>query len=232
MQSGGAQLPLLIKLQDQAVFASYFSGPNSETVSQLRRQPDAGGGVIWLWGEAATGKSHLLQAVCSACENSAYLPCTELLNIGHPVLDGFSRYSLLCLDDIDQLIGAGAWEQGIFTLFNELVAEGRGTLVVSSTLAPKTLLFQLADLQSRLLSGPVYRLAGLSDDERLAAIQLRATRRGLELPSATGRFLLKHFRRDMRSLCQMLDKLDTASLVYQSRLTIPLVKSTLQKSNS
>ena len=55
----------------------------------------------------------------------------------------------------------------------------------------------------------------------------RARLRGLELPPETGRYLLNHYRRDMASLCALLDELDLASLAAQRRLTIPFVKGIL-----
>ncbi|MFK8031168.1 MAG: hypothetical protein AB8G18_13105 [Gammaproteobacteria bacterium] len=119
------------------------------------------------------------------------------------------------------------WEKALFKLYQEVVVERQNTLVVASKSAPKNSLFLLPDLESRLLSGPVFRLQSLDDDQLLSAIQLRASRRGLKLPDATGRYLLRRMKRDMHSLCEFLDRLDTASLVHQSKLTIALVKTTL-----
>lgn len=223
-----SQLPLAIKLRDQAVFASYYAGPNAEIVHQLQRYPMAGGGVIWLWGDSTTGKSHLLQAVCAETDRSAYLPVAQIESTGPDMLRGFGRCRLVCLDDVDLMLGNRAFERSLFGLFRELVTEHGGTLMVSSTQAPRDLTVHLADLRSRLLSGPVYRLVPLSEHERLQAIKQRAERRGLELTDETGEFLLRHFKRDMRSLCDLLDKLDTAALVQQQRrLTIPLLKTAI-----
>ncbi|NNF16532.1 MAG: DnaA regulatory inactivator Hda [Gammaproteobacteria bacterium] len=223
-----SQLPLAIKLRDQAVFASYYAGPNAEIVDQLQHYPMAGGGVIWLWGDSATGKSHLLQAMCAEIAQSAYLPVAQIESTGPDMLRGFDRFQLVCLDDIDLMPGNRAFERSLFGLFQELVTERSGTLMVSSTRAPRELTVHLADLKSRLLSGPVYRLVRLSEHERLQAIKQRAQRRGLELTDETGEFLLRHFKRDMRSLCDLLDKLDTAALVQQQRrLTVPLLKSAI-----
>lgn len=227
-----SQLPLAIKLRDQAVFDSYYAGPNAEIVAQLRASPLAEGGVVWLWGETATGKSHLLQAMCAASERSAFLPVSQVTAIGADMLNGFGQYRLVCLDDVDLMPGDAAYERSLFGLFQELVTERSGTLVISSTCAPRDVHIRMADLESRLLSGPVYRLTPLSELDRLQVIRQRAERRGLELPDATGDFLLRHFKRDMRSLCNLLDKLDTEALVQQQRrLTIPLLKSAIAGRN-
>ncbi len=255
------QLPLHLKLPDHAVFDSFFAGPNREALNYLAGSPDA---MTWLWGEPATGKTHLLQAAAAAVPKSAYLPLAEVREFGPSVLEGYDQFDVVCLDQLDEVIrnpdrhttssaapagcvqgshtprsnpseftgDAGdqtSWEQALFNLYRLLVVERQGRLIVASTVAPKTIEFVLPDLASRLLSGPVFRLHAMDDDERLQAIQLRASRRGLKLPDATGQYLLKRLQRDMSSLCEFLDRLDTASLVHQSRLTIPLVRKTLDQ---
>ncbi len=233
------QLPLHVKLPDHAVFDSFFAGPNQETLSYLEDGP---GAMTWLWGEPSTGKTHLLQAVAAAIPRSAYLPLSELKEFGPSVLEGYDQFDAVCLDQLDDVFcgpassisgdsnsDQAAWEKALFNLYRLLVVERQGSLIVASTVAPRTMEFLLPDLASRLLSGPVFRLHTLDDTQRLKAIQLRASRRGLKLPDSTGHYLLKRLQRDMRSLCEFLDRLDTASLVHQSRLTIPLVRMTLDQ---
>ena len=49
-----------------------------------------------------------------------------------------------------------------------------------------------------------------------------------ELPADTARFLMARSRRDMRSLYELLDKLDLEALRAQRRLTIPFVRDVLR----
>ena len=51
-----------------------------------------------------------------------------------------------------------------------------------------------------------------------------------ELPDDSARYLLTHYRRDMVSLCAMLDSLDLASLAERRRLTVPFIRQTLARS--
>jgi len=53
----------------------------------------------------------------------------------------------------------------------------------------------------------------LDDDGRVEALRLRAAQRGLQLPYETSQYLLKRMPRDLRSLFDILDQLDEASLV-------------------
>ena len=64
----------------------------------------------------------------------------------------------------------------------------------------------------------------------MAALQLRARHRGLDLPADTARFMLNRSRRDMASLYQLLDKLDLEALRAKRRLTIPFVSEVLRQS--
>jgi len=73
----------------------------------------------------------------------------------------------------------------------------------------------------------VFRLEPLDDEDRILALRLRAGHRGLELPDETARYLLRRLPRDMRALCEWLDRLDIASLAAQKRLTVPFVRGVL-----
>jgi len=63
----------------------------------------------------------------------------------------------------------------------------------------------------------------------MEALRLRAAQRGLQLPPETSEYLLKRMPRDLRSLFEILDELDEASLIAQRRLTIPFIRDALQK---
>ena len=69
----------------------------------------------------------------------------------------------------------------------------------------------------------------LVDDDKKRALKLRAVTRGFDLPDEVGDYLLRYFPRDMHALFALLDHLDTASVVAQRRLTIPFVKTVLER---
>ena len=70
-------MPLAIQLDDFAVFESFFPARNQEIyqlLSELDGSSDRFDG-FWLWGETASGKSHLLQAVSdNMVNNCVYIP--------------------------------------------------------------------------------------------------------------------------------------------------------------
>lgn len=220
------QLPLAVRLRDFAVFDTFEPGPNGAAVSVLSA-PASAGPALWLWGPSGSGKTHLLQAACAASPSAAYLPVAELLPAGPAVLEGWDDRALVCIDDIDLLAGQRAWERAAFTLFNGLWDRG-GCLVASATSGPATTPFLLPDLSSRLAWGGVFHLDPLSDDDRINALRRRAAHRGLQLSDDAARYLLRRLPRDMRALCDWLDRLDVASLAAGKRLTLPFVRSVIE----
>jgi DnaA family protein len=224
-----SQLALPLQLADHAVFASFLASGNETLVATLVSVAEGRSGQgCWFWGSAATGKTHLLQAVCDrAGDRSIYLPMDMLSAAGPGILEGLGDREIVCIDDVDCVAGDDAWELALFTLFNDLDA-GNGQLVVSASAAPRECDFGLADLASRMSRLPVFQLRSLDEGRLAAALQLRAGHRGLELPDETAAYLLKRSRRDMASLYDLLDKLDLEALRAQRRLTIPFVRDVLR----
>jgi DnaA family protein len=224
------QLPLRITLPDSASLANFYPGSNGPALRSLQRaigtraEP-----FIYLWGGPGIGKTHLLQAASREAseqgEAAAYLPL-GYEELAPDVLEGMEGFTVVTVDDIHVRAGQPAWETALFHLYNRLRDAG-ACLLMAGRFPPERLGIALADLVSRLSWGPVFELKGLSDEERLTALQHRARGRGLELPEEVGWFLLKRYPRDMSTLFGLLDTLDKASLEAKRRLTLPFVKSVL-----
>lgn len=228
------QLPLGVRLRDDATFANYYPGANAAALGYVERLCDADAGwtenLIYLWGSTGVGRSHLLQAACLRFEQlgepALYLPLDEVAMLGPELLDNLEQYELVCLDDLDAIAGKADWEEALFHLFNRLRDAGRRLLLAASA-SPRELGIQLPDLQSRLSLSLVFQLQELSDEDKLRALQLRASRRGLHLTDEVGRFILTRGARSMSALFELLEQLDQASLQAQRKLTIPFLKETL-----
>ena len=223
-----SQLALPLRLADHAVFESFLASGNESLVAMLRELAQGGEGAgCYLWGAPATGKTHLLQAVCDeAGDESVYLPLGMFADGSPEMLEGLVQRRLICIDDIDSVAGQPEWERGLFSLYNQALANGCA-LVVAGQSAPRATEFELADLKSRLGQLPTFQLKSLGDDETRQALQLRARHRGLDLPDETANFLLGRSRRDMASLYSLLDKLDGEAMRAQRRLTVPFVREVL-----
>lgn len=225
------QLPLQMRLRERAVFDSFVSGANAAAVAQLRAAVGKpGAAVYWLAGPAGVGKSHLLQSSCAlalaAGHTALYLPLSQLLRYGPAALESWQGAQVVALDELDLIVGQRDWEQAVFALYRE--AEERGATLLAAAAAPPALqCFALADLGSRFAAAMLLVLQPLDEPGQRQALQWRARARGLELPAATARYLQRRFRRDLPTLCTLLDTLDAAALQAQRRLTVPFIRQVL-----
>ncbi|HHH38835.1 MAG TPA: DnaA regulatory inactivator Hda [Sedimenticola sp.] len=225
------QLPLDIVLRESASLDAFQPGRNREVVAAIRACAEGRGeSFLYLWGRPGSGRSHLLQGACRLASEQglavAYLPLGQGPDMPGEILAGLGELALVCLDDIHAITGRPAWERGIFHLFNRL--RGRDArLLVSADRPPAGLPLTLPDLKSRLGWGLTYQLQPLNDEEKLEAMTAAARRRGMELPAATARYILRRAPRDMGSLLEILSRLDRASLAAQRRLTVPFVAEVL-----
>ncbi|HNN86983.1 MAG TPA: DnaA regulatory inactivator Hda, partial [Pseudomonadales bacterium] len=70
-----------------------------------------------------------------------------------------------------------------------------------------------------------FHLAPLSEEEKLQAFKMRAQIRGIELSDDVLNFIIQRTARDMLTLFECLQSLDTLSLEEKRRVTIPFVKN-------
>lgn len=223
------QLPLGVRLRDTARFSSFVAGPNAEIVELLRIAPGTAPRVLWLWGPAGSGKTHLLQAACAlAGERSGTATYLDLAAGADPAwLDGCDALDFVGLDNLESVAADAAWNRALFRL-HALLQEAGGRLCVATTLPPARLRLELPDLGSRLRAASVHQMRDLSETEQVEVLRRRAGQRGLELSAEAALYLLHRLPRDMHSLCSVLDTLDDASLAAQRRLTVPFLREVLE----
>ena len=195
-------------------FANFVHGANAELAHALEgaARGACAERVIYVWGEAGAGKSHLLKsfAAASAGRHARYVRAGDFRAI--------DATGILALDDVDRLPEPLQIE--LFNAFNE----GTFTLlVVSAGAAPRDVGLR-RDLATRLATGLTYRVAPLTDAEKRAALAAHARVRGFELAEEVTGYLLTHARRDMGSLMAALDSLDRYSLETGRPITVPLLK--------
>jgi DnaA family protein len=228
------QLPLAVSLPDDETFDSYLSKDNHVAVQQIRyfiAQPlPANPTALYVFGVKGVGKSHLLHASTGFAENfcktSLCLSFSELKDLSIQAIENLENIDVVCLDDIHLIAGDLSWQTAIFDLFNRISEQGK-QLIISGNLPVAELGFALPDLTSRLSWGHTVQLKGLSDEEKIIAIQYRAKQRGLVLQYEVAKFLLNRVAREMNYLLDCLDKLDKASIREQRKITIPFIKQVI-----
>jgi len=224
------QLPLPVRLRTSSVFSGYVAGPNTAVVQSLFQQRFTASPVVYIYGQVATGKTHLLQALCVEAARrqqiAVYFHSDDLRRYGPELLNGSSQYAFICLDDVETLMEEMKWNRALFNVYREFEESG-GKLILSSANSPSSYSMPLADFRSRVLGGMILHLQLISESEQHEALRLHASQRGLELPDDTIHYLQRRLPRDMASLCKFLDELDIASLAAQRKLTVPFVKQVL-----
>ncbi len=230
--SSGVQIPLEFGFRETADFAHFIEGPNTE-VCTVSRSIAYGETVhsLYIWGAVATGKSHLLQAVCNLASRNnlhvAYLPLSRFADLSPEMLEGLENLSMVCIDDIDCIAGQDEWEQALFHLYNQL-REQQKSLCMTGSRGSRDIAFNLQDLKSRVGWDLGYHLQALSDQDKISLLQKKADTRNFAIPGDVATYLVKHVKRDLPCLLELLDKLDQATLAEKKKLTIPFVKLLLQ----
>ena len=213
------QLTLDLQPAGPPSLENYVTGSNGEALTALAAwlAPDNREPLFFLCGESGAGKSHLLQACAAACSDARL--DRELTSLP-AAADPWAVDHLEALTEGGQIV--------LFNLINRLHASG-GRLLLAARLPPRLLELR-EDLRTRLGSGLVYRLSGLSDAEKRAALAEQARARGLTLSPAVIDYLFARVPRDMRSLTQLLQALDQFSLEHKRPITVPLLREVLQTS--
>ena len=195
------QIPLDISPPAVPSFDNFVAGANAEALARVRELA-AGSlreAVVYLWGEAGTGRSHLLRAAQRVDP------------------------ALFIADDVEALDAAA--QQRLFAAINS--ARDGHAAVLAAGCAPPAQLELREDLRTRLAWGLVYHLKPLSDAEKKLHLRAEAARRGLELSDEVAGYLLARLPRDLGNLIRMLEVLDQYSLARQRPLSLPLVREAL-----
>jgi DnaA family protein len=214
-----SQLLLDISPRREPAFDNFVIGRNLELCSVLRHALTGGGSerCFYLWGEAGSGKSHLLRASVSAAALAQKSAIYAAANVPE-------CSDVVAVDDVESLDGTK--QIALFDLYNR-TRDSNGMLLVSGTQSPLHLNLR-ADLRTRLGWGLVYQVHGLSDEEKAQALAQHAQTKGFSLPPEVTQYLLRHGRRDLPSLMMVLDELDLLSLRLHRAPSVPLLKQIMQ----
>ncbi|ROO36749.1 DnaA regulatory inactivator Hda [Salinisphaera orenii] len=225
------QLVLGVQLPQSATLDAFVGGRNSAAKAAVADLAAGRSERLFIHGPEATGKTHLLQAVCRAVGDggarSVYVPLAQLGRDAESLLAGLDDMDCVCVDDVSAIAAHRDAEIALLSLTEGLRHRG-GRLLAADARPPADIGLALPDLASRLGWGGVVAMATPDDADKQAMLVRRAAQRGMDLPEATARWLLRHGTRDVPWLMDALERLDEASLAEQRRLTIPFVKQALR----
>ena len=195
---------------------NFVAGGNAETLAWLTEwlagtRKDTS---FCLWGEAGSGRSHLLQASSFAYVDAALDPSLK----NAPAADQ------LAIDHVEMLNETG--QIALFNHFNRLKMAA-GMLLTAADQPPAHLALR-EDLRTRLGSGLICRLLPLSDAEKAEALAAQAKERALKLTPEIIDYLMRHAPRDMRTLSAIVVAIDQYTLEQKRAVSLPLLRELLQ----
>ena len=220
------QLALPIGMARAPTLSAFFAGPNEPALAHLQLwagSPTRSPVPTYVWGPPTSGKTHLLKAVQEALrEQGATAGWMDATVLEPPPYD--ERWAVVLLDDVHlytavQQHAAFSWFVGAQTMQRGVLAAG---------LQPPAGLQLREDLRTRLGWGHVFQLQLLSEPQRRSVLRQSADARGVFLSDEVMDFMLTRFSRDLGSLMQLLEQLDSYALQTQRAITIPLIKSMLE----
>lgn len=201
---------LLLDIQPPATpsFDNFVVGRNAEAMHSLHAalHADAAIRFIYIWGEAGSGKSHLI-AACLAANPQA-----------------------ICVDDVQKLDDDA--QIALFNTYNQIrdhnaASAEQQMLIVTGNAAPTHMQLR-DDLATRLAWGLTYQLQPLTDEEKAMALMSHAQARGMRLPTDVIDYCLRYLRRDLPTLISTINALDKWSLTTKKPVTVPMLRQLLQ----
>ena len=186
--------------------------------------------MLYLSGSFGSGRTHLLIATCAAANEAGrsaqYLPLATLHANAPASIRAFGGSDLLALDDVDAIAGDAAAEHALFDLYNRCRSEG-ATLLFAASAPPAQTGLTLPDLVSRLSACTQIALKPLTEVARRDLLRERAAARGIEIDDSVIDWLFAREKRDLASLFAVLERIDSASLAAQRRVTVPFLRKML-----
>ena len=220
------QIALDIGLDTGPTLANFFAGPNQPALRHLQLwagSPTRSPVPTYLWGEAGSGKTHLLKAVQEALrELGAQAGWLDASVLEPPPFD--DRWAVILLDEVH--LYTAVQQHAAFNWF--VNAQTHQRAVLAAGVVPPADLRLREDLRTRLGWGHVFQLQVLPEAERRSVLRQAADARGVFLSDEVMDFMLHRFSRDLGSLMQLLEQLDGYALQTKRAITIPLIKSMLE----
>ena len=224
------QIALDIGLATGPTLASFFAGPNEAALRHLQLAADSptrSPVPTYLWGASGSGKTHLLKSVREALrERGATVGWLDASVHEPPEFN--DTWAAVLMDDVH--LYTAVQQHAAFNWFVNAMApkSGQPRWVLAAGALPPADLKLREDLRTRLGWGHVFALQVLSEPERRAVLRQQADARGIFLRDEVMDFMLTRFSRDLGSLVQLLDHLDSYALQTQRAVTIPLIKAMLE----
>jgi DnaA family protein len=227
------QLIFPFQIDQKASFDSFFCSPDNQNLmtrlADIVISQDANELIIH--GEEGSGKSFLMQAICnelsSAEKQFAFIPMKKAFNMGVEIFQNLGSLDVVCIDDVQLIFKTQDWETALFNLINECQQSNCSLMLSLGGTQPLEESVVLPDLLSRIKRMEFVALHAVQDESFSQAIDFVAQQLDISIEKAELEFLLKHQIRKFSLLVKNIIALDKQAASLKRKITIPLIKETL-----
>ena len=227
------QLIFPFQINQKASFDSFFCSPDNQNLmtrlADIVSSPDTSELIIH--GEDGSGKSFLMQAICnelsSAEKKFAFIPMKKAFNMGVEIFQNLGSLDAVCIDDLQLILANQDWETALFNLINECQQSNCTLMLSLGGTQPLDESVILPDLLSRIKRMEFIALHAVQDEFFNQAIDFVAQQLDIKIEEAELEFLLKHQTRIFSLLVENIITLDNQAASLKRKITIPLIKETL-----
>jgi len=227
------QLIFPFQINQKASFESFFCSPdNIELMSRLADLlVSKNADELIINGAEGSGKSFLMQAICNELSSSgkqfAFMPMNKAINMGVEIFQNLASLNAVCIDDLQLILSREDWETALFNLINECQQSNCSLILSFGGNQSLEDITQLPDLLSRIKRMEFMKLQAVQDEFLSQALDFVSQQLDINLEKAELEFLLKHQTREFSLLVDNLMVLDKQAASLKRKITIPLIKETL-----
>jgi DnaA family protein len=227
------QLIFPFQINQKASFDSFFCSPDNQNLmtrlADIAISQDANELIIH--GEKGSGKSFLMQAICNELSSSekqfAFIPMKKAFNMGVEIFQNLGSLDTVCIDDLQLILANQEWETALFNLINECQQSNCSLILSLGGTQPVEESIALPDLLSRIKRMEFIALHAVQDELFNEAIVFVTQQLEIKIDNAELEFLLKHQTRIFSLLVENIITLDKQAASLKRKITIPLIKETL-----
>ncbi|MBV8849370.1 MAG: hypothetical protein JOZ16_07265 [Methylobacteriaceae bacterium] len=196
------------------------SASNGTAWAAIDLWPDWPDRALVLVGPRGAGKSHL-GVIWARRAGAAIVPAADFAGADVPALAGTGH---VLIEDADRL---GGEEKRLFHLMN-LLAETRGSLLLTACSVPNLWRFQLPDLLSRLRRAMVVEIFSPDDDLLRAVLVKLLVDRQLTIDISVIDYMLTRLAPTLDAVRRLVDSLDREALSRGRRITKMIAADVLE----
>ena len=221
-------------MREEYTFENFVAGSENDEALKLAKEVCLNGETspLFIVGEIATGKTHLMQAIANEYKINnpvsvvEYMSCETLINCyvdslrsrqHHQFRERFRSVDILLIEDIEFLSRGRQIQEEFYNIFNHLNNENK-QIVLSSLNSPRKIKGLDERLASRFSSGVILNLKHSSIQSRLKIIEKRLYKENSLVSDNILILLAEELSLDTRSMLGVL-----TNILCMSKITGPSI---------